>query len=198
MKNLFKLLCIALLSLTIVGCGKEEPVETIRVEKVKEIGELATMKYYFHNVTKSKEEFDNSWFEFWKKSELNFWMEYDTVFELGFDLKDLDMNIRGNVVEIVVPEVEILDKYVLTDTFNDNSFYYSKDSAVATAEQQQKALNDAFNQTASEILLDEVIISQVVGNFKDVIGNYVSKVNEASGSNYEIKWIDSVITDKAE
>ena len=93
-------LTIAIISM-LCSCGK---TESPKVEQIKAICELSTIKAYYNNVAKSTKEAGRNWWNVLEKDR-EFWIEYDGVAEIGIDMDKVTMEIKDDIVYVTMPDV---------------------------------------------------------------------------------------------
>lgn len=178
------LLVITLLCLSSCGKSHGEPLEAVNI---RAMCELATLKCYYHNVAEINKKADNIF-----QKDRKMWIEYDGEATIGIDMTELDIEVKGEVVEITMPEAKVLsiDKEELSaDNFTssaDSWFIKNKISG----EDQSKAIDEAqklMEQTASE---NKALLMQARENAKELIENYINQMSKATGYEYVIKWHD--------
>ena len=80
MKKLLSSFLVLSLLFALAGCyskPKEEPKKaetSLQVDEMRTIANLATVDCYFHNVAKSDREMNPSWYQFWKKKNMRFFL----------------------------------------------------------------------------------------------------------------------------
>lgn len=188
MKNRLKfMICIFTLCLSCVACDKkEEKVKEPELSQMKAICQLATMDCYYHNVAKYYEE-DAEKFLIFSKDK-NFWVEYSGVVTLGIDASKLNFKINGDVVEITMPEAEILDCKVDKDSLTEDSFVVAHNSAKVKAEDQQKALDDAQTKMRETASKDAALLESARQRAQNLIEEYVNNIGSVTGVDYTIEW----------
>lgn len=188
MKNrLFLAVCMLILCMSCVACEKkEEKKKEPELSQMKAICELATMECYYHNVAKYYEEDAEGFFIF--KKDKNFWVEYSGIVTLGIDATKLNIKIKGDVVEITMPEAVVLDCKVDKDSLTKDSFIIADDSAKIQAEDQQKAFADAQNNMLDVASKDTVLLSNAQQRAQCLIEEYVENVGSVTGVDYKIEW----------
>ena len=92
-------------------------------EKIKDIGELATIEYLYTDAGKfdEDEKFDSGWFEGMKVpfSGKSFIARWDGRIKAGIDVSNVSIKVEGKDKKIIIgmPEAEILSNEVFEDSF---------------------------------------------------------------------------------
>lgn len=194
MRNKYKKivsLCIIIFvfCLSMVGCGSEQE-NHLAVSKIRQIGELATEKCYFHNVAEGKKSSQGGIFHFFEKDR-KFWIEYTGIVRLGVDVKKLKMSVNGEKVQINIPDAEILSMSI--GDFNENSYYISEDGLIdsneITNKEQKKAMRKAKKKMKKQIIEDGYELPRAQERAKKLLANYIHGIGDLTGVDYKITWI---------
>lgn len=183
---------IAVLSMLFLTCGCQQFTKidkTLEIKEMRAISELATVECFFHNVAKSNESTNKTWYEFWKKENIKFWVEYEGVVKIGIDASQLKMEVDGETVRITIPEAQVLDAKVDPNSLNDNSFYYDKKSYKPNASQQTEAFGQAQEDMKATAQSNTALLTNARENAKELLENYVNTISDATGIHYTIEWI---------
>lgn len=188
MKRVLSIILAVLLSVsTLCSCSFKD--NSPKEEQIKAICELATVECYYNNVAKSTKEAGTGWTHLLEK-EREFWIEYEGVAKIGIDMSLVTMKINKDVVTITVPKAELLSVEIVT--FNKDSYKISKDSFwnhnKITLENQQDAIESAQNEMRETVNANKALFEQAEERAKTLIENYVNKLGELSGKEYQIKW----------
>ena len=179
---------IAIVLLLVVLCSlsacAEKKTKELRVEDIRAICELATVECYYNNVAKINKKADNIF-----QVDRTMWIEYEGKATIGIKMSDVVIEVVGDTVSIKMPDAEVLS----TDyTFKEDSYITSSDgwlwpNKISTEEQQagviegQEAMKEAIKNNKALFLKAEE-------RAKELIANYITKLGEASGKEYTIKW----------
>lgn len=168
-----------------------EPLNLPDISQVRSICELAVLECDYHNVAKSiKPTSDgiSGWFE----KERTFWIEYVGRAQIGIDMTKVSMKSTGNVYTIGIPAAEILDMYIVSESFNEDSFVISKDSGIVhneiTADDQHKAIAAAQEKMEYEIMGDVELLESAQKRVCDLIANYFTQLGKISNMEFKIKF----------
>ncbi len=193
MKKYIKLISAVLLSAFILtaasGCKKEEPElpsAKLEEQQMKEIGELAALECYFHNVAKYFEK-DASGILFWEKDK-HFWVEYSGIVKLGIDVTELRFSIDGNRVTVTMPRAKVLSCKVDEATLNEDSFIIAEGSAKVTAEDQIEAFNEAQSIMVERASSDKELLGYAEQRVRELIGDYIENIGSLINVKYEVTW----------
>ena len=190
MKKVLTIIAVLSMLLMTSGCQQTAKIDkSLEVKEMRAISELATVECYFHNVAKSNEPTNKAWFEFWKKENIKFWVEYEGIVKIGIDATQLKMEVDGETVRITLPEAIVLDAKVNPDSLNENSFYYDSKSYKPTAAQQTEAFKQAQEEMKATAQANSALLANARENAKELLENYVKTISEATGIQYTIEWI---------
>lgn len=161
------------------------------ISQVRSICELAVLECDYHNVAKSIKPTSDDFPGLFQK-ERTFWIEYVGRAKIGIDMKEVSMDFSGNVYTIKIPAAEILDMYIVQETFNEDSFVLSKDSGIVhneiTSDDQHKALDAAQEKMKYEIMGDEVLLESVQKRACELITSYINQLGKISNVEFEVEF----------
>ncbi len=189
-KKLILLLMLVIILLMSVACfdrSKKIADATPDLSEIKAICELATMKCYYHNVAKFKEE-DAERFLFWLKDK-HFWVEYSGIVEIGIDVSQVSIDVKDTIVTITMPKAKVLRYKVDSKTLNENSFFVAKGSADISAEDQIKAIAEAQNKMVMSASTDSILLANGQQQAQTLLEKYIMNLGDAVGKQYTIKWV---------
>ena len=188
MRKLVSLCLATAMILSLCSCGKKEKP---KVEQVRAICELSTVKAYYNNVAKSTKEAGKNW---WNKLEKDreFWIEYDGVAEIGIDVDKIEMKIVDNTIYVKMPEAELLNARIVRETFDESCYITNSDSwwdhNKITTEDQKTAINKAQDTMRENVQTDKGLFDRAERIAKETIQNYFETINEVAGSNFKVEW----------
>ncbi len=189
MKKIISLCLILMMSCGLCSC-KEQNSE-IKIEQIRMLCELSTVKAYYNNVAKSKKEDGKKWYNVLEK-EREFWIEYDGVADIGVDVKKVKIEINDETVYITMPKAELLNIRIVKETFDKSSYVTNKDSwwdkNKITTEDQQGAINKAQDEMKKTVKKDVVLFERAERIAKETIKNYIEKIGEISGTKFNVVW----------
>lgn len=161
----------------------------LEIQEMRAITELATVQCYFHNVAKSDEPTNKAWYEFWEKSNIRFWVEYDGVVTIGIDASKLEMQVENTTVRITVPEAIVLDAIVNPKSLTKESYYYDPNTKKPDENDEQKAFEEAQLNMIDAAKSNAALLLNAQENAKELLENYVNTIGEALGIEYTIEWV---------
>lgn len=189
MKKIIKFLFIALFSINLVACNKDLHIQKdIELKEMRAITELATVECYYHNVAKSDEPTNKTWYEFWKKENIRFWVEYDGIVWIGIDASSINFNVDGEQVFITLPKAIVLDAKVDPKSLTKDSFYYDANSEKPNENDEKKAFSEAQQHMKDSAAANQALLNNAEDNAIELIENYVKSVGEVTGIDYKITW----------
>lgn len=123
MDMLLKQIGKAALLVVVIGVGfvvvknhttKEADITTIIRDALEPIGEFATYEYTYHGEAKVEDsrQLGNAKIPFTKHS---ITIPYDGAIKVGYQVSDIDIQVKGKEICIKLPEPEILDNYLEID-----------------------------------------------------------------------------------
>lgn len=188
MKKIISLCLVTVIIGTFCSCGKKEDP---KVEQVRAICELSTIKAYYNNVAKSTKEAGKNWWNVLEKDR-EFWIEYDGVAEIGIDMDKVSIEIDGDIVYVTMPDAELLNTRIVRETFDESCYITSADRwwdhNKITTEDQQGAINKAQAKMSESVKENKGLFERSERVAKDTIQNYFNKLNNITGSNFKVEW----------
>lgn len=183
----FKLAVAAasLFCIILSGCAAKHAEPDI--SQIRSICNLATLECYYHNVAKSDKEADS-----WLKKDREFWIEYTGIAKIGIDMSKVNMEISKNTVTVTLPNAELLDIDICEDNTNKISYIVSPDGLIKnkiTADEQTAAINSAQTEMSESVKNNKTLLFNAQERAKELIGNYIAKMGEISGREYQINWV---------
>lgn len=196
MKKLISIILSLAISLICVACDNQEIVDIAEdIEKkpetaeMKMICELAVMECYYHNVAKYFEkDAEKGFFGIGKKDKC-FWIEYSGVVKLGVKMEKVNIDVEEDIITIALPEAEVLDCRIDSNSLTKDSFIVDKKSANVTADDELKAFNEAQAKLEEVARNDKMLLENARNRVKILLENYINEISEAIGKQYEIKWV---------
>lgn len=180
--------CMTALLLLTTACGKAEaPVLPVpQEEQMKAICQLAVLECDYHNLAKFEQK-DASKF-LWMTKDKRFWVEYSATAVLGIDVKQVSMDLEGNVVSITLPRARVLNCEVNGDSLSPDSYIVDKDSAPVTAEDEVHAFKDAQNNLQQTVEADSDMLDLAQTRVEELLKNYVTSLAKATGTEYRVEF----------
>ena len=183
-------LCLVfVMSTMLCSCGKKK--EEPKIEQIRAICELSTIKAYYNNVAKSTKESGSRWWNVLEKDR-EFWIEYDGVAEIGIDMNKVNMEIDGDIIYVAIPDAELLDTRIVRETFDESCYITNSDSwwdkNKITTEDQRNAINKAQDKMCESVQKNKALFERAERVAKETIQNYFNKLNETAGSKFKVEW----------
>lgn len=180
--------CVTALLLLTTACGKvEEPALPVpQEEQMKAICQLAVLECDYHNLAKFEQK-DASKF-LWMTKDKRFWVEYSATAVLGIDVKQVSMELQGDVVKVTLPKAEVLDCNVNGDSLSKDSYIVDKDSAPVTAEDEVRAFQEAQDKLQQTVEADGDMLNLAQTRVEDLLRNYVNSLAKATGTEYQVEF----------
>lgn len=183
--NIFIILMVVV-AFVLAGCKQGNTiVKEPDIAQIRSICNLATLECYYHNVAKS--EVPGSWF----KKTREFWIEYTGIAKIGIDMSKVHMEIDGTIVTVTLPNAELLDIDICEDDLNKESYIVSADGLIKnkiTADMQTSAINSAQAEMEKNVKNNMSLLLNAQKRAQDLIENYIVRMGEISGVEYQIKW----------
>lgn len=180
--------CMTALLLLTTACGKAEaPVLPVpQEEQMKAICQLAVLECDYHNLAKFEQK-DASKF-LWMTKDKRFWVEYSATAVLGIDVKQVSMDLEGNVVKVTLPKAEVLDCNVNGDSLSPDSYIVDKASAPVTAEDEVYAFQEAQDGLQKTVEADNNMMNLAQKRAEELLRNYVNSLAKATGTEYQVEF----------
>lgn len=161
----------------------------IKDQTITAIGELSTVKSYYHNVAEFNQE-QVKWlpgpFRYGLKK---FWIEYNGIVEVGIDLSKVVVDVPESDGKM---NIHIPDPYVISCTFDEDSITIPAfDTGVfdkITAEDKAKAIDVAQSDMKEAAESDEVLMSNAKKRAQKVIEQFVTNLGEETGRQLSVNW----------
>lgn len=190
-----KIVLIGFMCMTVLlmcSCSAEKEVTNEpEITQIRSICKLATLECYYHNVAKSVKTAGEG-IAHWGEKERKFWIEYTGVAQVGVDMSKVTMEIEGTNVIISIPDAELINISVEESTLNEESYISSEDglnSNKITAEDQTTAIENAQKEMEESVKNNSALLLSAQSRAKDLIKNYIDRLGEVSGVEYEITWV---------
>lgn len=185
-KVLMVVIAAVVLVLLVLGVRKYVSVES-KTTKIgfEDIGELATQAAYCTevNVTEAARELWGIKIPF---TQSKYIYSYDVVVKAGFDFGEVEWSEKKGVIEVKLPQAEILSCEVDTDTFQ----VYHEDESIfrkITLEENNEALNNLMQQAEKDAVANG-ILEDARSNAERILKGFFG--NEYDLNEYELKFTD--------
>lgn len=199
---------LVILMLVPAGCGKDREQDSVQkpnISQIRSICELATLECYYHNVVKGTVEggwFKDGWNDGWdivewmKKahvSDCEYWFEYVGIIKIGIDMESLNIEIKGEEVNITIPKAKILSSQVEPESLDKGLYVVSSsddDGAWITLEHETEAISLAQENMNQQTKENTLLFEEASERAKKLIQNYVQQMGKLAGKEYNIHWIE--------
>lgn len=188
MKKIMSLCLAVIMVCAFCSCGnKEKP----KIEQVRAICELSTVKAYYNNVAKSTKEAGKNWWNILEKDR-EFWIEYDGVAEIGVDMDQVTMKSDGDTIYVKMPKAELLNTRIVRETFDESCYITNTDRwwdhNKITTEDQKAAINKAQTKMRESVQANKELFERAERIAKETIQNYFDKMNNVTGTKFKVEW----------
>lgn len=180
-----------------------EPVNLSEYYSVGTIGELATLRSYYHNVAIYEEQPDATvkvisdiltwpFNTLLKTGYKQFWLEYSGIIETGIDTDAIqigDPNAEG-IIDIYIPDARILNIDADEDSFSEPLDERGLFTTI-TGKERTNAYAAAQEAMKQEAANDQALLKRAKANAKLLIERYFINIGKELGVNYSINWLES-------
>ena len=198
-----KILLICFIVFMLCGCEKSDKYKKLdlideQFGRMTRIFELETLECRYHNVARSKK------YKNWGLIQKNktFWVEYDSVANISFDISKMERYIdkKDKIIYVKLPEPKIECRVV------DGSIQKTKESKngmvklVIDTSDIQEAIDNSEKEMKKEIEKNTSLYGSAAAKAEIIIRNFVEEINNINGSNYTVNFdgYDSVAYKKSE
>ena len=190
--------------LFIPGGGRSKARGGNEFSQVEAIGELATLRCFYHNVATFEEKGDDfvnnillfPFGGYAKVGHKQYWIEYSGIIEVGVDadlIRTYGPDSEG-VVRVYVPEARIMNVYAdektLSEPFSSTGWFTS----ISGAEKTQ-AFSAAQSKMREEAEKDTGLLRRARNNARLLVEQYIINVGKEIGAAYTVKWLEKPISD---
>ncbi len=184
MKHILSIFLLIVMTCSFCSCTNKETVE-LKEEEIRAVCELGTIKCFYNNVAEINKKADNIF-----QKDRKMWIEYEAEATLGVDMTKLKIDISGEKVTVTMPKVEILSIGIKEETFNKKSYVASEDGLFfknkITTEEQSEAMTIGQKDTKEAVSKNASLFKKAEARAKELIENYIKKIGEINGVEYEI------------
>lgn len=174
-----------------MNTNKNEKKElTPTIDKVRGIAELATLKTRYHNVAKYN---DADTVLLFLKNNKKLWIEYEGTVSIGTDISHLNMEIKGDNINVSMPHSKILTNGCSVDEKSlDKKHYYSDKEGFfvsnITSKDEKKAYGEANKSMKKETKKNTMLFVQADERAEELIKNYIKNVGKMNNKNYKVSF----------
>ncbi len=191
------LVTVIIVIFAFVVMNKPSIVEDDMLEKpdfseVSKIGELATLRCFYHNVAEYEKQPDGLFqYGLFKVGYKKFWIEYTGTVEIGIDVSKVKISQpdKDGTVRVYVPEVEIFRVNQETSSIQEPVFEKGVFTSITT-EEKTMALSLAQENMDATARADKSMIQRAYENAKTLIEQYIINVGVNLGQKYNVVWVD--------
>lgn len=174
------------------GCQQQTTSTEPDFSGYKEVAELATYEYTFHNVAEVKNDGTPLFAGITAGYKLA-WFEYSGTVSVGIDASKvtIDTPDENGVVTIHIPSAQIIgdpvpDVNSFSDVYSDTGIFTK-----ITAEDQTEAYGAAQQSMRESVEGNNSLIQQAQTRAETLLSNYVQEVGTALGKTYTVKFVDA-------
>ena len=161
------------------------------ITEIRSICNLATLECHFNNVAKSTKSAGTG-LSHLGENEREFWIEYSGVVKIGVDMSRVKISISDDTITVTIPDAEILsykaDSESMSETISTPDGFNSNP---ISSEDKTIAMNEAESQIKENIENNTSLLATSKEKAKSLIENYINKIGEETGTNYNIIWKDA-------
>ncbi|MBQ6554169.1 MAG: DUF4230 domain-containing protein [Firmicutes bacterium] len=208
-----KIVLVLLCIITLSGCGSkqntentaaEQPAQSAapaasaavsnapRLDRIKNICRLSTLKCYYHNIAKSVKSPGTGAMHFGEKERV-FWIEYTGIAEISYDAERIKMSQDGRNITVTLPRPDI-NCTVNPDSWTPESHVESEDNLAnpnpITMQDCTQAINEAQAEMQAKTEQNTALINAAEQQAKELITNYIKQVGGVTGNEYTITWVN--------
>lgn len=160
---------------------------------VIQIGELVTLKCFYHNVAEYEQQptglFQYGLFQVGYKK---FWIEYTGTVEMGIDISKVKIAQpdEEGIVRVYIPEVEKFRVDHDSTSIQEPVFEKGVFTSITT-EEKTKALSQAQSNMEAAAKSDQLMIQRAHENAKTLIKQYIINVGISLEKEYDVVWVDT-------
>lgn len=171
----------------------EEILEKPDFSEVTKIGELATLRCFYHNVAEAEKQPDGLFkYGLFQVGYKKFWMEYTGTVEMGIDISKVKIAQpdEEGIVRVYIPEVEKFrvnqDSTSLQEPVYETGVFTS-----ITTEEKTAALSKAQETMEATARADQTMLQRARENAKTLIEQYIINIGVNLGQEYDVVWVDA-------
>ena len=183
----------ALVMLNKPDTNADEILEKPDFSEVTKIGELATLRCFYHNVAEYEKQPDGLFqYGLFQVGYKKFWIEYTGTVEMGIDISKVKIGQpdEDGFVRVYIPEVEKFrvnqDSTSLQEPVYETGVFTS-----ITTEEKTAALSQAQEKMEATARADQSMLQRARENAKTLIEQYIINVGVNLGQEYDVVWVDT-------
>ncbi len=198
------IIVICVMALSLCACGKDKETENVAAlptatpmpeieepdfSQIRSICELATLECFYHNVAKSTKEKGSGISHLGEKNRV-FWIEYTGTAKIGIEMSELQMKVDGTDITIQMPKAKLISCEVTSideeDYISSEDSWFNKNPI--TAQEQTEAVEQAQEDMRKSVENNPALLLRAQERAKALIQNYITRLGEASGVEFHVKW----------
>lgn len=167
--------------------SKDDVKADISESQILKIGELSTVRCYYHNVAEASQDAKGLLsFGPAKVGYKKYWVEYYGYANVGVDTNEMVVGKLSDdgVIQIYMPDAKVLD--IDADTENmDNPISETGLFTQISTEEKMNAYEKAQETMKEQASADTTILNKAKNNAKTIIENYIKSID----SSYSVEWV---------
>ncbi|MBR5508535.1 MAG: DUF4230 domain-containing protein [Lachnospiraceae bacterium] len=170
----------------------EKELEKPDFSGVTKIGELATLRCFYHNVAEYEKQPDGLFqYGLFQVGYKKFWIEYAGIVEIGINISKVKIGQpdEEGTIRVYVPEVENFRLNQDTTSIRE-PVYETGVFTTITTEEKSTALSQAQKDMDAKVRADQSLIQRAHENAKTLIEQYIINVGVGLGQEYHVVWVD--------
>lgn len=172
---------------------EEEVLKRPDFSEVTKIGELATLKCFYHNVAEHEKQPDGLFkYGLFQVGYKKFWIEYTGTVEMGIDISKVKIGQpdEGGIVRVYIPEVEKF-RVNQDSTSLQKPVYETGVFTSISTEEKTNALSQAQEKMEQTARADQSMLQRARENAKTLIKQYIINIGVNLGQEYDVEWVDT-------
>ena len=173
--------------------NEQEILEIPDFTEIVKIGDLMTLKCYYHNVAEYEKEPDGLFqYGLLQVGKKKFWVEYTGTVKIGIDINKVEIGTpdENGIVRVYVPEVDKFEANQDSSSIQEPVYEKSWFTSITT-EEKTAALAAAQEKMLEAAKTDQSMIRRARENAKSIIEQYIINTGMALGQEYRVQWVDT-------
>ena len=172
---------------------EQEILEAPDFTEIVKIGDLMTLKCYYHNVAEYEKEPDGLFqYGLLQVGKKKFWVEYEGIVKIGIDINKVEIGNpdENGIVRVYVPEVDKFEANQNSNSVQDPIYEKSWFTSITT-EEKTAALAVSQEKMLEAAKTDQSMITRARENAKSIIEQYITNAGMALSQEYKVQWVDT-------
>lgn len=172
---------------------EQEIIQTPDFSEIVKLGDLMTLKCYYHNVAEYEKEPDGLFkYGLLQVGKKKFWIEYTGTVKIGIDINKIKIGNpdENGGVRVYIPEVDKFDANQDSNSIQEPVYEKSWFTSITT-EEKTAALAQAQDYMLEAAKTDRTMITRAKENAKSIIEQYIINTGMALGQEYQVEWVDT-------